>query len=66
MKEPKEEEKRNSQNLEFVDAVSKMNVELALENIRSQSVILKDMEEKGEIKIVGAMYDISDGSVTFY
>ncbi|MFC4095625.1 carbonic anhydrase family protein [Euzebyella saccharophila] len=66
VKEPKEEEMRNSKNLEFVDAVSKKNVELALENIRSQSVILKDMEEKGEIKIVGAMYDISDGSVTFY
>jgi carbonic anhydrase len=36
-----------------------------LENIRSQSVILKEMEEKGEIVIVGAMYDISDGKVTY-
>ncbi|WP_010519596.1 carbonic anhydrase family protein [Croceivirga radicis] len=66
VKEPKEEEKRNSKNLEFVDAVSKKNVELTLENIRSQSVILKEMEEKSEIKIVGAMYDIASGEVEFY
>ena len=66
VKEPKEEEKRNSKNLEFVDAVSKKNVELTLENIRSQRVILKEMEEKGEIKIVGAMYDIASGEVEFY
>ena len=38
---------------------------MALENIRNQSVILKEMEENGEIAIVGAMYDISDGKVTF-
>jgi len=65
VKEPKDESLRNSQNLEFVDAVAMKNVEMALENIRNQSVILKEMEEKGEIAIVGAMYDISDGKVTF-
>ena len=66
VEEPQEKEKRNSSNLEFVDAVSKKNVEMTLDNIRSQSVILKEMEEKGEIKIVGAMYDISSGGVNFY
>ena len=65
VKEPREESKRNSSNLDFVDAVSIKNVEMALENIRNQSVILKEMEENGEIAIVGAMYDISDGKVTF-
>lgn len=64
-KEPKDETLRNSKNLEFVDAVSLKNVEMTLENIRNQSVILKEMEEKGEISIVGAMYDLSDGKVTF-
>ena len=48
-----------------MDAVAHTNVEMTLENIRSQSVILKEMEERGEIAIVGAMYDISDGKVTF-
>ena len=65
VKEPKEESQRNSKNLDFVDAVSVKNVEMTLENIRNQSVILKEMEENKEIAIVGAMYDISDGKVTF-
>jgi len=65
VKEPKEESMRNSQNADFVDAVALKNVEMALENIRNQSVILKEMEAKGEISIVGAMYNISDGKVTF-
>ncbi|NDV41948.1 carbonic anhydrase family protein [Flagellimonas sediminis] len=64
-KEPKDEELRNSKNSDFVDAVAVKNVEMALENIRNQSVILKEMEQKGEIAIVGAMYDLSDGKVTF-
>jgi len=63
--EPEDKSMRNSKNPEFVDSVALTNVEMTLENIRSQSVILKEMEEKGEIAIVGAMYDISDGKVSF-
>lgn len=63
VKEPKEEDLRNSKNLDFVDSVARKNVELTLENIRSQSVILHEMEDNGEIAIVGAMYDIADGKV---
>lgn len=66
VKEPEDASLRNSSNLEFVDEVSKENVKMAIENIRNQSVILHDMEKDGEIKIVGGMYDISDGSVSFY
>ncbi|MDC7995491.1 carbonic anhydrase family protein [Altibacter sp. HG106] len=64
--EPADENKRNSGNIEFVDAVAKKNVEMTVDNIRKQSEVLKEMEDNGEIKIVGAMYDISDGRVTFY
>ncbi|MHA7842007.1 MAG: carbonic anhydrase family protein [Winogradskyella sp.] len=64
--EPEDKSVRNSSNLEFVDAVSKKNVEMTLDNIRSQSVILSDMEKNGDIKIVGGMYDISTGEVEFY
>ena len=39
---------------------------LTIENIRTQSPVLEEMESEGSIKIVGAMYDIKDGSVTFY
>lgn len=63
--EPRDESLRNSKNLDFVDSVAVKNVELTLDNIRNQSPILKEMEEQGEIAIVGGMYDISDGKVTF-
>lgn len=66
VKEPKDESLRNSKNLEFVDAVSKKNVEITIENIRERSRVLAEMEEIGEIMVVGAMYDISTGEVTFY
>ncbi|MBT9187154.1 MULTISPECIES: carbonic anhydrase family protein [Zobellia] len=66
VKEPADESQRNSKNLEFVDKVSEKNVLLTIENIRKESPVLAEMEDKGEIKIVGAMYDISNGEVTFY
>jgi carbonic anhydrase len=66
VEEPSDPKLRNSSNIDFVDAVSKVNVEMALENIHFQSVILKEMEERGEIMIIGAMYDLSNGEVTFY
>lgn len=57
---------RNSKNKDFVDKVSKENVFLAIQNINDRSPILKEMIDKGEIKIVGAMYDVETGKVTFY
>ena len=64
--EPKDENLRNSKNLEFVDSVSKKNVELTIERIHKESPILAEMEKNGEIMIIGAMYDINTGAVTFY
>lgn len=52
-------------NPEFVDAVCKHNVSLTVDEIRERSYILKDMEAKGEIKIIGAVYDMETGVVTF-
>lgn len=66
VKEPTEKSLRNSKNLEFVDRVSAKNVEITIDNIRERSPVLADMEEKGEILIVGAMYDLATGSVEFY
>ena len=56
---------RTSKNREFVQMASKSNVQNTIEKIRSNSPILKEMEENGEIKIVGAIYDMDDGSVDF-
>ena len=64
--EPKDITIRNSSNLSFVNNVAKKNVELTIDNIVKQSEVLAEMHNNGEIQIVGAMYDINDGSVTFY
>ncbi|MFV0540390.1 MAG: carbonic anhydrase family protein [Aestuariibaculum sp.] len=64
--EPKDSNLRNSKNLDFVDTVAKKNVDLAIDNIRQQSPVLKKMEDNNEIDIVGAMYDINTGEVTFF
>lgn len=63
VKEPENAELRNSKNLDFVNAVAEKNVALTIQNIRNRSNVLKDMEDAGELKIVGAMYDIADGKV---
>ena len=66
VKFPEEANLRNSKNIHFVNDVSEKNVHLTIENIRSQSSVLNEMEEKNEIRIIGAMYNIDNGTVTFY
>ena len=56
---------RTSKNAAFVQAVSEMNVRLTMKKLRDRSVVLRRMIESGEIDMVGAMYDISTGEVTF-
>ena len=56
---------RSSKNPEFVVKASISNVRNTIKKIRSDSPILKEMEDNGEIKIVGAIYDMDDGSVDF-
>lgn len=59
------EGERNSKNQDFVHMVSESNVQKAIEDIRMNSPILKEMEEKGAIKIVGGLYDMDNGKVSF-
>ncbi len=56
---------RNSKNAEFVQKVADLNVELTIEKIKSDSDIIREMYENGEVAIVGAMYDVHSGEVTF-
>jgi len=58
-------ENRTSKNAEFVQKVADLNVELTIEKIKSDSEILNEMYKNGEIAIVGAMYDVHTGKVTF-
>jgi carbonic anhydrase len=57
---------KTSKNPEFVDLVIQENVKMTVDNIRRRSPVLLEMEQKGEIKIVGAYYDMDNGEVTFY
>ncbi|EPR74004.1 Carbonic anhydrase [Winogradskyella psychrotolerans RS-3] len=63
--EPKDESLRTSKNLDFVDDVSHVNVQLMIDRIHAESPILTEMEKNGEIKIIGAMYDVNTGEVKF-
>lgn len=62
--EPKEN--RSSKNSEFVEKVAVSNVHMTMASIKKQSPVLKDMFDKGEIGIVGGMYDVETGVVDFY
>lgn len=50
---------------EFLSVVTRKNVENMVEQVRRDSPILNEMEEKGEIKIVGAIFDLKTGKVEF-
>ena len=54
---------RNSKNKQFVHDVTDLNVKMSIDNIRAKSPILKEMEEQGKIRIVGAVYDTATGKV---
>lgn len=56
---------KSSANPEYVHLVCVNNVLNAIRQIREKSPILKDMEDKGEIKIVGGVYDMDTGLVDF-
>ncbi len=64
--EPTDESQRNSSNIDFVNEVAKKTVYMTIDNIRESSQVLKEMEDAGEIEIVGGMYDIKTGEVIFY
>jgi carbonic anhydrase len=56
---------KSSKNASYVDAVARTNVVLGLAEIRRRSPILEELEKKGSIKVVGAMYDVATGVVEF-
>lgn len=57
---------RNAKNSEFVEKVATINVRLTMHQIEERSSILKEMIAQKEIAIIGGMYDVETGAVTFY
>ena len=48
-----------------VEEVTKSNVQQSIFEIREKSTLLSDLEKEGKIKIVGAVYHVENGEVTF-
>ncbi len=61
----KEGEDRSSKNLEFVNNVAVQNVHLTIAKLKEDSPVLNEMVQNGEIQVVGAMYDVQTGKVSF-
>lgn len=57
---------RTGQNHSFVTNVSIINVRLIISQIREKSIILNKLEKEGRILIIGGLYDIDTGEVTFF
>ena len=57
---------RNSSNISFVNDVAVKNIELNIQNILNSSEVISEMINNGEVKIIGAMYDVSSGTVNFF
>ncbi len=57
---------QSAKNPAFVEAVCHHNIELVVKEIREKSPILKEMEDNGEIAIIGAVYDMDTGKVDFF
>jgi carbonic anhydrase len=59
-------EDRNGSNTSFVNKVTQLNVTMTIERLRKESPIIAALEKEGAIKIVGGMYNVDTGKVTFY
>ncbi|HEX8268245.1 MAG TPA: carbonic anhydrase family protein [Pyrinomonadaceae bacterium] len=57
---------RDSKNPAFVNAVTEQNVRYQMRMVREKSPILREMIDKGEVGLVGGIYDISTGKVEFF
>ncbi len=49
----------------IVDETAKKSVQITIDDIRKKSATIKEMEDKGEIKIVPAFYDLESGKINF-
>lgn len=50
----------------FVDEIAHLNVEHSKKEIEERSPIIKELIKEGQVRIVGAMYNIHTGKVEFF
>ena len=64
--ETETKENRTGSNLTFVHNVTRNNVFNTVQKVKEQSKILLELEQSNQIKIIGGLYDLDTGQVTFY
>ena len=63
MAESTVETDRTSNNQEFVDIVTLINIQNSVEQIQSRSEIISDLVSQGKVAIMPALYDVTTGQV---
>lgn len=61
--EPSDASQRTSKNADFVQAVATANVERTVAEVLERSAVLGEMAQAGDIRVVGALYDVETGKV---
>lgn len=64
--EKETKENRTGANTAFVNNVTNINVKLTIERVRRESPIITELEEQGTIKIIGGIYDVESGRVSYF
>ena len=57
--------KKSSKNPEYVHKVCESNVDYTVGQIRSRSKIIGDLEKAGKVQVIGGIYDLDTGIVSF-
>ena len=58
-------EERSSSNTDLLERLNHHNVKNTIDEIRKQSSTLRNLENEGKIKIIGANYDVETGVVSW-
>lgn len=58
-------DRRTADNAEFVEKVARIHVRRSVESVIERSIVLREMIERGEVGLIGAVYDVETGAVEF-
>ena len=65
-KETETKDRRNGSNQNFVFNVTKLNVQITMDDIKNKSGIISELLHSGNIGMVGGIYDVDTGRVDFF
>lgn len=56
----------NTLDPEFMENVARLNVRYVMSEVPKRSQVIAEMLDRGEVALIGGMYDVDTGVVTFY